>query len=82
MKGFIENHWSNLGDVNLQERVKGRACNSPLSRRLPSRVAKQGLEYENGEARVPVPVPVPGLDAARFSAKSKEVHAVFMIFRG
>lgn len=28
-----ENRWEGLGSENLRERVKGRACNSPLSRR-------------------------------------------------
>lgn len=31
-KGY-ENRWEGLGSENLRERVKGRACNSPLSRR-------------------------------------------------
>lgn len=69
-KRCTENHCSVLRDENLRQRVKGRECNSPLSRRAS--VGPRGWGFSRGNREGP----------GASSPESKEVRNVFMIFPG
>lgn len=73
IKRCVENRCSVLRDENLRQRVKGRECNSPLSRRASvERLARGVGTVSRGVVEVP----------GASSPESKEVRNVFMIFPG
>lgn len=76
---MVENRGEGLPSENLRERVKGRACNSPLSRRASvegversvGAVSQRGQRDGNGKR-----------DWRASATKLKEVRNIFMIFPG